>query len=862
MRAYRLLLHLLPASFRLEYGDEMAAVFARRRRDADGPPGRAAVWLSAASDVVSTAVRVHLDILRQDLRYTVRTLRRAPGFALTVVAVSALGIGATTAAFSIADHVLLRSLPFRDADRLVKVWQQRQAVGYNEFSPANYRDARQMSTSFDGMGIYHPLSQNLVGDGEPERLEGAAVSAELFPLLGLRAALGRTFNEADEKEGAPATVLISHGLWNARFGADPSVLGRTLKLDDAPVVVIGIMPPDVHFPTRDVEFWRAKQFAPRDFEDRNDTYLRVVARLKPGVSVEAAGAEMKLVADRLEQAHPDDNAKFGMIVMRMSDEVSTLARQMLYALLGASACVLLVACANLAGLLLARGVFRRKELAVRTALGAGRERLLRQLLTESVALAAVGGALGVLIAATATPLVARLVPNVLPIAALPRMDLRLLAFAVGVTLVTGIGFGVVPARWGMKDPAARGLREGGRSGVGGRRERFRSGLVMAEVTVSVVLLVSCGLLVRALWRVQGVDPGFRADGVLTLRTTLPLPKYAAVPRRQQFYERVLGEVRALPGVTHAAYVSFLPMVMRGGIWSVEIEGKPREKGSEETVSLRYVTPGFFAAMGVPLRTGRDVRDSDTREAPAVAVVSESLVRRNWPGEDPLGRRFKVAFQDRTVVGVVGDVRVRGLERASEPQVYLPSPQVEDGSIINYVPKDLVIRTGGDPGALLPDVRRIVARADPEQPISNVRPLSDIVAGETAPRAVQVRVLGAFAGVAVLLAGIGIHGLLAFAVSSRAQEIGVRMALGAERSDILRMILRQGVRLAVAGVVAGVAAAYGAGRLLEAILAGVSPRDTATFLVAALLVLGTAFLGSLLPAVRAVRVDPLTVMRTE
>jgi predicted permease len=861
MRAYRLLLHLLPASFRHEYGDEMASVYARRRRDAAGPFGALGAWLGAAADVVVTAARVHLDMLRLDLRYTARGLRRAPGFALTVVSVSALGIGATTAAFSITDHVLLRPLPFQDPDRLVKIWQQRDGVGYWEYSPANYRDVRRMATSFEGMGIYHNLSLNLVGQGEPERLDGAGVSADLFPLLGVRAALGRTFNAADEKEGAPATVMLSHGLWNARFGADPSVIGRTLKLDDAPAVLIGVMPPGFHFPSREAEFWRIKQFTPRDFEDRGDTYIKVVARLKPGVRLEAARAEMKLVAAQLEKVDPE-NAKISAAVIRMSDEVSEQARLMLYALLGASLCVLLVACTNLAGLLLARGVFRRKELAVRTALGAGRERLLRQLLTESVALAAVGGLLGVLLASLATPLVVRLVPNALPIAALPGVDLRILAFAALMTVMTGIGFGVVPARWGMGDTAAQGLREGTRAGVGGARERFRSGLVMAEVTLSVVLLISCGLLVRALWRVQRVDPGFRADGVLTLRTTLPLPKYASVPVRHQFYDRVLGEVRALPGVTHAAYTSFLPMVMRGGIWSVEIEGKPREKGSEEMVSLRYVTPGFFAALGVPFKAGRDVGASDTREAPPVAVVSESFVRRNWPGEDPLGRRFKVAFQDRTIVGVVGDVRVRGLERTSEPQVYLPSPQVEDGSIIYYVPKDLVIRASGDPAALLPSVRRIVGRADPEQPISNARLLTDIVAGETAPRAVQVRVLGAFAGVAVLLAGIGIHGLLAFTVSSRAQEIGVRMALGAERADILRMILRQGVRLAVAGVVVGVAAAYGAGRLLEAILAGVSPRDTATFLAAALLVLGTALLGSLLPAVRAVRVDPLTVMRTE
>jgi len=442
------------------------------------------------------------------------------------------------------------------------------------------------------------------------------------------------------------------------------------------------------------------------------------------------------------------------------------------------------------------------------------------------------------------------------------VDVRVLAFAALATCLTGLGFGVVPALRACGDPDASGLREGSRAGVGGHRERLRSALVVAEVTLSVVLLVSSGLLIRALWRLHGVDPGFRTEGVLTLRTSLPMPEYQATARRTQLYGQVLGDIRALPGVSSAGYISFLPMVMRGGIWPVGIPGRPEEPSESATVSLRFVTPGFFATLGIPVLQGRDVSEADTREAQAVAVVSASFAQRHWPGQDPLGRRFTVASQERAVAGVVGDVRVRGLEGTSEPQVYLPHQQVPDGGILWYAPKDLVVRSSLAPGALIPAVRRAIARADPRQPISDVRTLAEIVEAETAPRSVQVRVLGGFAAVAALLAGIGIHGLLAFAVSNREQEIGVRIALGARSGDILGLVLRQGLLLASAGVVLGIALAYVAGRGLEALLAGVSPRDAPTFLTAVVLALVMTIAGSLLPALRAVRVDPLTAIRAE
>jgi putative ABC transport system permease protein len=859
---YAALLRLLPASFRDEYGSEMRAVFERKRREATGPVGLALLWLAGAGDVLATAVRVHAELLVQDVRYAVRSFRNAPGFTLTAAVVAALGVGATTAAFSVTDHVLIRPLPFHEPHRLVRLWQDQAARGYTrmELSPSNYRDWKARSTSFESIACWRNLSVNLSGSGEPERLDGQGVSPELFPLLGVRPLLGRSFVEQDDVAGAAGTVILSHGLWLARFGGDPAVLGRSLVLDDAPYEVIGVMPPDFRFPSRRTQLWTAARFQEQDYEDRTNTFVYAIGRLKPGVSLEQARAEMSLIAAQLERAYPE-NAKTGATLVRLRDEVAPQARLLLKALLGAAVCVLLIACINLASLLLARALVRRQELAVRTALGAGRERLLRQLLTESVLLATLGGALGVLLAFGATPLLARLVPTSLPIADTPTVDVRILAFAALATIVVAIGFGVAPAWRALRDVDAAGLREGSRSGVGGRRERLRGVLVMAEVTLSVVLLVSAGLLIRALWRVQAVEPGFRADGVLTMRTTLPLPKYAETMKRHRFYSTVLEGVRALPGVQSAAYTSFLPMVMRGGIWKIEVPGRTDAPGEGVSVSMRFVTPRYFETMGIPLR-GRDVSDSDTAQSPFVAIVSESFAREVWPGQDPLGRQFKLAFLDRTVVGVAGDVHVRGVERESEPQVYLPNQQVPDGGVIFYAPKDLAIRGTADPAVLTPLVRGVIARADAQQPISDVRTLADVVQAETGARTAQVRVLGAFAGAALLLAGVGIHGLLSFVVRSRSQEIGVRVALGALPRDVLALVLRQAARLTVAGVLAGLALSYAAGRTMQALLFGVSPYDLATFGAAILVSALMVGAGCLMPAVRALRVDPIAVMRSE
>ena len=866
MILYRLLLHLYPRSFRTEYGEEMCRIFSERRRRSSGPLGILALWLEAPFDVVSNALRVHYDLLRQDVSHMLRAHARAPGLALTAIVVTALGIGANTAVFSITDQVLIRPLPFPDSERLVKLWQREEGYSRMELSPSNYRDWKEMSSSFEAMAAFFGMSLNLVGRGEPVGVEVGIVEPELFPILGVQPILGRVLASEEAREGAPGAVVLSYGLWQARFGGSLQALGAIVRLDDRAHTIVGVMPRDFHYPDRATELWIATQFGNEDFEDRNNNYLQVVAKLRPGVSIEQARDEMERVTKELERAYPEENENTRANVLFLRDEISVQARLLLAALFGASVCVLLIACTNLAHLLLARGMERQKELSVRTALGAGRERLLRQLLTESVLLAGLGGLLGLALASAILPFLTRLVPATLPLSQGTPLDPRVLGFTALVTVLTGIGFGALPALRSASGLRMEGLREGSRGGIGGRRQKLRAALVVTEVAAAVVLLVTASLLIRALWRIQEIDPGFRTSEVVALRTPLPIPKYESTTRRVELYTRVLSEVRALPGVESAAYTSFLPMVMTGGIWPVSIPGLPVEvQRANEVASLRFVSPDFFSTLGIPVRLGRDVRDSDTADSPAVAVVSDSFARRYWPGQDPLGRRFDFAFAERSVVGVVADIRVRGLEEESEPQVYLPYRQVPDGGLVYYAPRELVVSVedpGKDRAPILAAVRRILRKADPELPLSEGRTLEDVVDEETAPRVTQIRVLGAFAGLSLLLAGIGIYGLLSFAVSQRRTEFGLRIAFGARSSDILRMVLLEGALLALGGALVGVALGYVAGRAISALLAGLTPEDPTTYALAAAIALLMALSGCLFPALRAVRVDPNQTLRAE
>lgn len=870
MRFYRLLLRLFPRSFRAEYGGEMIKDFSRQWNNAHGA-GSIALLITTLVDVCANAMRVHVDILKQDLKYALRSLRRTPGFTITAILVAALGIGATTATFTLADHVLIRALPFPEPDELVKVWEDHASRGYPrlEPSPPDFLDWRQRSTSFERLEAYTGFGSTMTGRGDATRINGAFVTAGTMQMLGRQAALGRILTESD----ATATdqpVVISDALWRSTFGASEDVLGQTLTLDTFKFTIVGVMPPDFLFPTRDANFWIVMLFSPDNGDDdRTNHRLEVLGRLKDGVSIDTALAEMKRIGDDLARTYPKELAGTSVTLAPWRDQVANQPRLLLLGLVGASICVLLIACTNLANLLMSRALARRTEFAVRAAVGASVDRLVRQMLTDSLVLAVCGGACGIILAIVALPLLARLVPNALPIAELPAIDLRMLGGTLLLTTITGLAFGLLPALRVCRRSESSVLKDGARGGTSRGTERVRSSLVVAEIVASVVLIVCVALLVQALLAVQRVDPGFRANNLLTLRTQLPFNKFGQLPVRLQFYSRVLDRVHALPGVQSAAYTSFLPLTFRGGIWEV-LSTKPdaASPGGYEpldathnaTAVIRYVTPRFFETIGTPVLKGRDFSASDTIDSPFVAVVSESFARRHFPKEDPIGRSFAIAFTTRTIVGVVGDIKFRGLERQSEPQVYMPASQ--QPTLLFYAPKDLVIRASVPVTTLTPAVRAIIAEAEPELPITAVQTMEQVVAGETAPRVAQLRVLGAFAFVAFLLAAIGIHGLLSFTVSSRAREIGVRIALGAGSRDILRMVMTRSATLAVTGVIIGAAVAYAAARSMQSVLFGINPADLAAFAVAIALSVLMTMIGSVLPAWRAIRVDPITATRSD
>jgi predicted permease len=861
MNFYRMLLHLYPSSFRAEYGDEMSAIFALELGRRSGMAARCGLWLSAVSEIVFNAAMVHWEITRRDLFHSTRSLLGSPGFTLTAILLVTIGIGANVAVFTLANFVLVRPLPFPEPERLMRVWERHTGYSKMELSPANYRDMIASSTSFTALAAYNGNSMSLVGQGEPQRIEGASVTGNLFSTLGRPALIGRYFNEQDDQAGAPGTVVLSYALWQTAFGGDPNIVGKPVSLDNQPYTVIGVMPHDFRFPARDTQFWTPFRFKEANYRDRNDNLLEGISRLKPGVSIAQAQGELLLIAARLRRQYPKENEDVDFSVIALRDELTTESRLLLQGLCGAALCVLVIACANLANLLLARSLARQRELSIRLSLGASRRNLLRQLLTESLLLGLAGGASATAVAMAALPLLSRLVPNELPVQQVPTVDTQTLFFALALTLITVIAFGVSPALQACRDAGLSGLRVGVRTGGTGNHTA-RSALVIAELGASVVLLVLSGLLIRALWRVQSVDPGFRTSGILSLGTELPFPKYNKTSTREQFYGKVLTDVRALPGVTGAAYITNLPMTWGGGIWPVVVDGRSQIRTEGNSASMRFVTPGLFSTLGIPLKFGRAVSESDTVDRPWVAVVSESFVRRYWPNEQPIGRHFNFAFHDHEVIGVVGDIRARGLERTSEPQVYLSSKQDFDDGLTYYAPKDLVIQSTQTPERLLPAIREIIHKADPEQPISNIRTVEEVLAGETESRTIQMRVLIVFTAVAIVLAGLGLYGLLAFMVSMRQLEFGIRLALGAGPGDLFKMVLLEGFKLAVAGLLPGLLLAYIAARLLESLLAGVQPADALTFSTAAGLCLITTLLGTLFPALRAVRADATAVMRAE
>jgi predicted permease len=864
MAFYRALLRLYPASFRVDYAAELTRTFAENVRD----QGRISATLTAIADVVPNAIAAHWELLVQDLRYTARTLNGSRGFAIAAILVTALGVGANTATFSVADFALFRPLPFKKPEQLVRLCEgPKDGSGWgcmNQLSPANFRDVQNSATgAFEAWGAFWGSAVNLVGQGDPVRVSGVLVTPGLLPLLGVPPLLGRVFDTTRTGTADAASVVISHGLWQTQFGGDERIIGKSIRLNDQPYVVIGVMPQGFRYPGDGVQVWRQLVLPDSAYLNRNDNYLDGVGRLREGATFEQGRAELATIFSRMQREFPETNSETGFSFFRQRDYVMPRNRLVLLALCGASLCMLLLTCANLANLLLVRAAGRERELAVRSALGAGRERLVRQMLTESVTLAVLGGAAGIGAAALAMPLLGLMVPASLPIEGGPTLDGRVFMIAAVFTALTGLGFGLIPAMRVGGVAGFNALREGARGG--GRRQRLRTALVALEVAMSVMLLIPTGLFIRSIWQVQAINPGFAADAVLTMRTQLPEPKYALPAPRAEFYDRVLASVRALPGVEQAAYTSGLPMVLTGGIAGVAIPGRPVSPQKRETVAIRFVSSQYFGTLQIPIQRGRDISDDDAIGRQLVAVVSESFVQKHWPGEDGLGKTFEVRDELRTIVGIVGDVKTRGLERTNEPQVYVPAKQPPAQGIGGiYVPKDLVIRAPGPRGglSLVPAVREVVRQADADQPISNVRMMSDVVDGQFETRGSQLRILGALALLALFLAGVGIHGLLAFTVAQRGREIGVRLALGAAPSAVARMIVGDAARMAIIGVIPGIIGAYLAARWMSAMLFGVEPGDPFTIVAVAAVCLTTAVVAALRPALRAAKVDPMSALRAE
>ena len=801
--------------------------------------------------------------LWSDLRYGLRLLRHAPGFTAVAVGALALGIGANTAIFSTVDAVLLRPLPFADPDRVVMVWEDNSAASFPRNTPAsgNFVDWKQRNHVFTDMAATRGASANLTADGPPEQVVGRATTPNFFDVLGVKPALGRTFTEEEDRTGAPVAV-ISHALWQRRYAGAPDVINREILVNGLKYTITGVMPRDFAFRNREMDFWIPIRFAPADLVQRGSHNLNVVARLKPGVSLAQARQDMSAIARQLAAEYPDNNCDIGAVVIPMREDMAGNTRIELLVLMAAAVCVLLIACANLAGLLLARGLGWRREMAVRSALGASRARLVSQMIAEGALIALAGGLLGVLLAPAGMKVLAALVPTALPASAAPAVDALVLGFALLLSVLTGVGFSIVPAWQASRVSMNDALKQGGRGGIGGAAAGTRDALVMLEVAAALVLMVGAGLMLQTVARLRAIDIGFRSGHLLTLRTTLPRTRYLDPEKRIGFYHRVLQGVRALPGVESVGYASTLPFRTIGNTQGYRVEGRDRAPGDPGDALLRVSSGDYLQTLGVRLVEGRLLQTSDTDQSANVVVINQTLARLYFPKESPLGHRIATTARQpvwRTIVGVVHDVHERGYELAMKAGVYIPFAQFKDTWAL---PESLLVRTSGDPASLTSAVRRVIAETDPEQPVAAVATMDEIVALDVADRRQQMTLLTAFAALALLLASLGLYGLLAYTVTQRSREIGLRMALGASAGRVVAMVVLRGVALSAAGLVLGLSAAWLLAGAMSKILYGVAATDPGTYGAVALLLCAIAGAASWIPARRAVRIDPIVVLREE
>ncbi len=754
----------------------------------------------------------------RDLRYALRNLARNPGFACVSLLALALGIGANSTIFAVVNSVLLQPLKFHRPDQLVVVRERNLKAGFPQFSlsPGNYLDFRDHNHTFSGIAAFGGQGLNLSGGAEPERLRGARVTMDFFDVLGRKPMLGRIFTAAEMQPGTNHVTILSYGLWQRRFSGDRNALGQTLKLNDELYTVIGVMAADFQFPGR-TEIWTPLALNLPNWQQRGGHYLGGIGRLKDGSSLAAAQADLNAIAARAERQYPASNSGWDTTIGTLQEAVVGKIRPTMLTLAAAVGFVLLIACVNLANLLLSRSAARRREIGIRSSLGAGRGRLMRQLLTESVLLAALGALAGLGLALAATRLVANLSPTILPRASEVALDARALGFTAAVAMLTGILFGLAPAIHMAKTDLMAALREGGRgNAIGFRRNRLRSVLVVGEVALALVLLSGAGLLMRSFYRLQSVDPGFDSHGLLTFRTNLPGAKYRDDAAQAGFYQRALERIRSLPGVSVAGAAQIFPLAGDDYILTFEQIGKPPVPvGNSPSAAYYVATPGYFAALRIPIKRGRDFTERDNAAAPPVAIISESMARQFYANEDPIGQRIRMGNGSKPaeIVGIAGDVRDQELESKGRPAVYEPAAQIPFGTMY------FAVRTAGDPVALIPGVRAAMRELDAELPLDAVGTVDALVSTALSQRRVAMVMMAVFAGLALLLAMIGIYGVISYSVTQATQEIGIRMALGAGRGDVLRIVYGYAGTLMAAGL--------GIGLARQRAPAGCSPRNSLT-----------------------------------
>jgi putative ABC transport system permease protein len=816
------------------------------------------------------------DEMVQDLRFGVRMLLKSPVFTLVALGTLALGIGANAVFFSVVNAVLLRPLPYPEAERIVRVFETTKSASEGPVSPPNFLDWREQSRAFEQLAAYQGAAFNLVRPEGIEQVQGLRVSAELFPLLGVAALHGRTFLAEEDRPGAERVVMLSHALWLSQFGSDVKVIGQPVRLGEQSYTVIGVLPPDFEFYSPEVGLWAPLAVGDASHRmKRTERYLQTIARLRPGSTLEQAQAEMNAIAVRLAQAYPDANANSGVQLVPLQQHLAKRSRDSLLVLFGAVGFVLLIACANVANLLLARAVVRHKELAVRLALGASRLRVTRQLLTESLLLSLLGGLGGLWLAYWGTDLLIALLRSggndfAFAIARLQRVgiDGRVLGFTLLVSLATGLIFGLAPA-WQVSRLELNQTLKGVRGKASGGR--FRQMLVVAQTGLALVLLVGAGLFLKSFWRLSQVGLGFDPQHLLTMQIAAPPAQpgphgqsddKAQAEHLTNFFRALVERVKAAPGVTDASLISFAPLASESTTTRFTIAQRPPASAAEvPTAGYRVIDPGYFQTLQVPLLQGRHFTDADTAQAPAAVIINEAMARRFWPGESPLNQRLRRGGLDGfgpwyTVVGVVQDVKTAGPEAEVRPELYIPHAQFP------WPQMTLVARTAGDPAHSANELRAWIRAFDKTIVLTGVRPLEELLARARAARRFNLLLLGAFAGVALLLAVSGVYGVLSYAVAQRAQEIGIRLALGAQASTVQTLIVRQGLALLFVGIVLGLAGAFALTRVLKTLLFEVSATDPVTFVSVPLLLLAAAWLACWLPARRAAQVDPLTVLRHE